>query len=813
MLNQKSLNDLKISQQNTLILASSPGLQPSDQIIQKQSKLVGSLLSSKSKDQLYNLSTISKSNNTAFNSQTIQYNQNSSIRKILPSAPPYSVGQPQQMLQPLRIQNNDIRVETPKEGDNLVNLKELRFKQSLSAANQLHQNSGQIQSPVLQTFAQPQNHRLRPATNVNQNNNQSDLKQVNLAQINQAPRSYSRSRPDEDKELMSGQKLKQNPQSLDRKSQQNQGYSYSSRIDMKLNESDFTKFKDNFNIQKVLSPYQGLRMPQQQQLIEDKSDEINSLKHKRKHSKSDVQLQQDSMGTASSEVTDKFKNIKNLQKNSSSSRLYLPPAKDSKMFFSNMGNSNQIQNETTFQRKLNNLSRGSADNESQQIISNNLSQNLSKSQSAQSLLLKNKRNELQLYQCTNLNIVNEENENQLLSDSYQKADSKCKESTPDDQKLKFQPLASATATKFFDKRFIDRVQGVNQEQKSIDIENKSSVRLENVNNSIMSSYYTRPKQEKSLQFLKYSAISKAGRNARLQTKTNQDSYAVIKGFCGSQTNWYFGVFDGHGTYGHLASEYASKALSSRMSTLVYNQQHSYQGNGNQKFDVNRVKDLTDVSSLDEQNLRGIITNAYEWTNEQMGLQGFDVSYSGSTSVTLVVVKDSFIVANAGDSRCIVFRKSSPGEQQEAECLSRDHKPNLAGESERIISRNGRIDSFKDFNGNNIGPMRVWMKNEDIPGLAMSRSLGDAVAESLGVIPTPDIKFYQRQPDKDRAIVVCSDGVSEFLENEQIGQIIEPYYKNNDTEGACRKLVEEATNQWLKEESVIDDITAIVIFFH
>lgn len=62
-------------------------------------------------------------------------------------------------------------------------------------------------------------------------------------------------------------------------------------------------------------------------------------------------------------------------------------------------------------------------------------------------------------------------------------------------------------------------------------------------------------------------------------------------------------------------------------------------------------------------------------------------------------------------------------------------------------------------------MRVWMKHEDIPGLAMSRSLGDAVAESLGVISTPDIKFYPRQPDRDRALVVCSDGVSEFMENE------------------------------------------------
>lgn len=106
-----------------------------------------------------------------------------------------------------------------------------------------------------------------------------------------------------------------------------------------------------------------------------------------------------------------------------------------------------------------------------------------------------------------------------------------------------------------------------------------------------------------------------------------------------------------------------------------------------------------------------------------------------------------------------------------------------------------------------------MKYEDIPGLAMSRSLGDAVAESLGVIATPDIKIYRRQFDCDKAIVVCSDGISEFLENEDIGELVEPFYKNNDTEGACKRLVEEATAKWMREESVIDDITAIVIFFH
>ena len=137
---------------------------------------------------------------------------------------------------------------------------------------------------------------------------------------------------------------------------------------------------------------------------------------------------------------------------------------------------------------------------------------------------------------------------------------------------------------------------------------------------------------------------------------------------------------------------------------------------------------------------------------------------------------------------------------------------MVGESDRIVSMNGRIDYYKDYDGKRIGPARVYAKDDDGPGLAMSRSLGDTVAERLGVISTPDVRVVKRQCDRDRAIVLCSDGVHEFLSNERIGEIVAPYHSSNDTEGACRKLVEEATNQWLKEDSVIDDITAVVIFF-
>lgn len=40
-----------------------------------------------------------------------------------------------------------------------------------------------------------------------------------------------------------------------------------------------------------------------------------------------------------------------------------------------------------------------------------------------------------------------------------------------------------------------------------------------------------------------------------------------------------------------------------------------------------------------------------------------------------------------------------------------------------------------------GPYRVWQRDVDMPGLAMSRSIGDIMAKQLGVIAEPDIQFY------------------------------------------------------------------------
>jgi len=74
----------------------------------------------------------------------------------------------------------------------------------------------------------------------------------------------------------------------------------------------------------------------------------------------------------------------------------------------------------------------------------------------------------------------------------------------------------------------------------------------------------------------------------------------------------------------------------------------------------------------------------------------------------------------------------------------------------------------------MGPSRVWLKNEDVPGLAMSRSLGDYVAHSVGVIPDPELLYDELNGD-DQFLVIASDGVWEFLSNEDVANITRPFF--------------------------------------
>jgi serine/threonine protein phosphatase PrpC len=75
----------------------------------------------------------------------------------------------------------------------------------------------------------------------------------------------------------------------------------------------------------------------------------------------------------------------------------------------------------------------------------------------------------------------------------------------------------------------------------------------------------------------------------------------------------------------------------------------------------------------------------------------------------------------------------------------------------------------------VGPARVYVKNDDYPGLAMSRSIGDLVAHSVGVSSEPELYIRAFNPQEDSLLLLASDGLWEFITTEEALRIVLLYY--------------------------------------
>lgn len=280
--------------------------------------------------------------------------------------------------------------------------------------------------------------------------------------------------------------------------------------------------------------------------------------------------------------------------------------------------------------------------------------------------------------------------------------------------------------------------------------------------------------------IKIGYFSKTGLSPDMPKKVNQDSMIAIENFLGNPHCHLFGVFDGHGQYGKEISNFIKDRL-----PVLFSNDNSFTQNPKQSI-------LTCVERLQAEILRS----------------KFDTSFSGSTMVLVLILNDMIICANVGDSRAVLGKVE--GKKWVPLALSRDHKPDLQDERARIQSHGGRVEAFTDDDGRPYGPPRVWISNLDYPGIAMSRSLGDSVAASIGVIAIPEIIEHHLQPC-DKFIVLGSDGLFEFLSNDDIVRTTSTLAKTKDLDPICHILVRNADECWRKEEESIDDITCICVF--
>lgn len=270
-----------------------------------------------------------------------------------------------------------------------------------------------------------------------------------------------------------------------------------------------------------------------------------------------------------------------------------------------------------------------------------------------------------------------------------------------------------------------------------------------------------------------------GMMGRLAAKENQDNFFVHERANESGNDFYVGVVDGHGQQGKEVSTFLRNKLGPK----------GWQ-----------------AANTDKTEVENTLAKRFSETADELRRSGIECSESGSTAVTALKRGNDLYVANVGDSRCVLAREGEGG-RLEALPMSIDHKPDRKDERERILKNRGVVEPIRAFNGRYVGPARVWTKKQVAGGLAVSRAFGDIAMAPAGVVPDPEIK-KETLTDKDKFVVLGSDGVWEHLSNQQVIDIAK---QHRDPRQASDAIVQEARKQWQKKgQGYVDDITALVM---
>ena len=297
---------------------------------------------------------------------------------------------------------------------------------------------------------------------------------------------------------------------------------------------------------------------------------------------------------------------------------------------------------------------------------------------------------------------------------------------------------------------------------------------------------------------KYKSI--AGKDSYGNRKINQDLYLVQINFINIEGFNLYGVLDGHGENGHKVAIFTRDFIIDKLTSF---------------FNKHKVDSLFEIYPLLKKNNFSIIKDIYQEIDNELLNQNFNSNFSGTTCIIVFQIGDKLICSNVGDSRAILIYTSKIEDKDLSSTkiyeLSYDQKPDIPKEKKRIYSMGGIVDQMLDNKGKRNGPFRVWDGNNNYPGLAMSRSIGDLKGKKCGLISEPEIIEYNLD-QRSKYMVICSDGVWEFLNNEDIMKIGIEYYLKNNIDEYLDKIIKVSEFWWEKEDTMRDDITAVIVFF-
>ena len=203
-------------------------------------------------------------------------------------------------------------------------------------------------------------------------------------------------------------------------------------------------------------------------------------------------------------------------------------------------------------------------------------------------------------------------------------------------------------------------------------------------------------------------------------------------------------------------------------------------------------------------------------------EDIDAQLSGCTLCVSIIMGSWLVTANVGDSRASLLWAAPEGHFH-AVRLTQDHKPSLRSETRRIMLAGGFLSS-QTYDDGMEGPVRVWQNSAmELPGLALSRALGDFVGKTCGVSAEPTCGWCWL-PVVPAALVAGSDGLWEDLSEADVASTWANIVANNGgvqsmthMEGAAVLLqaaVDDllclSAERWVAQENAIDDTSLAIV---
>ena len=304
-------------------------------------------------------------------------------------------------------------------------------------------------------------------------------------------------------------------------------------------------------------------------------------------------------------------------------------------------------------------------------------------------------------------------------------------------------------------------------------------------------------------------------------------------FSSNGTSTIAGLFDGHGKEGEHISNFCIHESDEFFSNSITSYEEKPQEFLNDLLSSICMK-LKETSSI------------------------IDISNSGCSCVLALMHKNDLYIANIGNARAVLgtqnynelrFRRPStftddkhylkeiannrailPEKEPTAVELSCRHTTENRDEFMRILRCGGRLQQNSDKYGNREGPYYIWKNYSSIPGLIVSRSIGNIIVEDIGVVPEPHL-YQQTLTFGDEFLVLASEGVWAVMNNADVINYIaafkdiacktvdadETYVTVTPKNSCIAQLVcEEARLRWLalveNENKMIDDISCIILEF-